>query len=85
MLSAVEGAALVLALTADALGLMERLGEHLLQRLVIFDPAGDVPNHPAQPGAQESQAPPVALPLLGVGITPGHQRRPFADPHIGLP
>ncbi len=77
-------AALALLLAAYLRGAANRDSEDLLQRSVSFDHAPDIADDPAQAGAQEFDLPVHALELLGVGVTPGHHRRPFCDPPVGL-
>jgi len=79
------GAALVLVLRADAHGLAERPGEDRLQPRVPFDLARDIPDQPAEAGAQELQLPVGPLELLGMGVALRHLRRALGEPRIGLP
>ena len=51
---------------------------------VVFDLAGDVAAQASQAAAQETDLLVHALELLGMGVTPGHDRRPLGDTDIGL-
>ena len=56
----------------------------LPQALITIDLAFDVPDQAPQPGAQELEPPVHALELLGVGVAPGHHRRPLGNAGVGL-
>ena len=60
-------------------GPAERHREGLLQALITIDLALDVADEAPQPGAQELDPPVHALELFGVGVAPGHHRRPLGD------
>ena len=77
-------AALALFLAPDLAGLDQRHGEDGAQNFVTFDLAPDIPDHPAQTGAQEFDLAVHALELFGVRVTPDLDRGPFGDPGIGL-
>ena len=59
--------------------------ERGLDVLPAGDLAANVPDQPAEPGAQDTQLPTVAVELFGVGIAPRHHRRALGDTNIRLP
>ena len=77
-------AALALLLPTDLRGPAQGNGEGFLQTLVAFDLTPDIADDPAEAGAQELDLPVHALELLGVGVAPGHHRRPSGEARIRL-
>ena len=66
------GPALMLVLVAHSAGQGEQGDEEGLELAVALDLAADIPDQPAQPGAQELEHPPGPLELVGMDIA----RRP---------
>ena len=77
-------AALPLLLLADLRGPAKGRGKDFQQALVAVNLAPDIADHAVQAGAQELDPLVHALELFGVGIAPGHHRRRFCHPLVGL-
>ena len=71
-------------LVADLAGLGQGDGKGLAQGLVVLGLAGDVTDQAPQAAAQELDLLVHALELFGMGVAPGHHRRPLGHADIGL-
>lgn len=78
------GSAPAVILVANLDGEIEQRREAGLQRLIALDPPADVANDAAEPCAQELQLAACAFELMGMAITPDHDRGPLGDPAIAL-
>jgi len=77
-------AALALPLRADLAGPRQWFVEHQFEDRAAHL-AGDVANDAAQPDAQQTQFPAIAVKLLGMGVAARHQGGPLGDPQVQLP